>query len=86
MPSQMVWTKSNQICSSRFAEKREQLFFLSIQTLEPLLGTHHNGLMIEHICPLVRVGQLQLRSPESAKYPRQAYMAGNLSISEEKHL
>ena len=62
MPSQMVWKKSNQICSSRFAEKCEQLFFLSIQTLEPLLGTHHNGLMIEHICPLVRVGQLQLES------------------------
>ena len=86
MPSQMVWKKSNQICSSRFAEKREQLFFLSIQTLEPLLGTHHNGLMIEHIRPLVRVGQLQLRSPESARHPHQAYMAGSLSILKDKHL
>ena len=86
MPSQMVWKKSNQICSSRFAEKREQLFFLSIQTLEPLLGTHHNGLMIEHICPLVRVGQLYLSSSARAQYTSKAYMAGNLSISEEKHL
>ncbi len=50
--------------------------FLSIQELEILLGKHLNYLMAQYIRPLVRTGQLQLRYPESAKHPHQAYRAG----------
>lgn len=52
--------------------------FFSIQELEMLFGKHRNYLMAEYIRPLVRTGQLQLRYPESAKHPHQAYMAGDV--------
>jgi ATP-dependent DNA helicase RecG len=49
--------------------------FFTIQELEILLDKHRNYLMTDYIRPLVRGGLLQLRYPESAKHPHQAYVA-----------
>jgi len=49
--------------------------FFTIQELEILLDKHRNYLMTDYIRPLVRGGLLQLRYPESAKHPHQAYGA-----------
>lgn len=49
--------------------------FMTLQELEVLLDKHRNYLMFDYIRPLVRSGQLELRYPESAKYPHQAYVA-----------
>lgn len=48
---------------------------LTVEQLAALLGKNRNYLRNKHLIPMVNGGQLRFRYPESAKHPRQAYMA-----------
>ena len=48
---------------------------LTVEQLALLLGKNRDYLRNKHLIPMVNGGQLRFRYPESAKHPRQAYMA-----------
>ena len=48
---------------------------LTVEQLAAQLGKNRDYLRNKHLIPMVNGGQLRFRYPESAKHPRQAYMA-----------